>query len=252
MSITPAIVSPQNAHRDKVAALRQQARKAAIPHPLPLVADFVITPLPHPSFLILSRERFQACQPYFSQWLPIQRQEELPNGAVFLFFGYPIQFEALQGSELSLKAEGKGEGGEKGMFVTVPLYPDEDLEAAYQRITQAFEEAGTEVYHPQMLHDIAPITDFARLFLVFTEEEAHTFFICPYAWTPERVEKMLVMVELMREMEGRKCFLVSPSMSSISSLLTPCRKNWKRQARATELVGRLGDDRLDGKEGHRR
>jgi len=55
-----------------------------------------------------------------------------------------------------------------------------------------------------MLHDIAPITDFARLFLVFTEEEAHTFFICPYEWTPERLEKMLVMVELVREMEREK------------------------------------------------
>jgi hypothetical protein len=157
---------------------------------------------PYPSFLILSRERFQACQPYFSRWPSIQRREELPNGAVFLFFGYPIHFEALQSYQFSVKAEGKE--GESGMFVEVPLYPDEDLDAAYQRITQAFEEAGIKVYHPQMLHDIAPITDFARLFLVFTEEEAHTFFICPYEWTPERVEKMLVMVELVREMEREK------------------------------------------------
>jgi len=128
---------------------------------------------PYPSFVILSGERFQASQPYFSRWPSIQRREELPNGAVFLFFGYPIQFKALQSYQFSVKAEGKG--GESGMFVGVPLHPDEDLDAAYQRITQAFEGAGIEVYHPQMLHEMAPITDFARLFLVFTEEEPTPF-----------------------------------------------------------------------------
>ncbi|MEJ7612047.1 MAG: hypothetical protein SQA66_00220 [Candidatus Fervidibacter sacchari] len=158
---------------------------------------------PYPSFLILSRERFQACQPYLSHWPTIQSQEELPNGAVFLFFGYPIQFEALQGFEFSLEAE-EEKGGERGIFVAVPMYPDEDLDEAYKRITKAFEEAGIEVYHPQMLHNIAPITDFARLFIVFTENEAHTFFICPYDWTPERVEKMLVMVAIVKEMEKEK------------------------------------------------
>lgn len=103
------------------------------------------------------------------------------NGAVFLFFGYPIQFEAL---------------------------------------------------------------DFARFFIVFVEEEAHTFFICPYEWTPERLERMLVMVEIvkMEEEKVESASRASPSMSFIFFLPIPCRKRWRKPSKgALERCGVLGE-----------
>lgn len=148
-----------------------------------------------PSFIILSPERYKASEPYIANWT-VQHIEELPNGCVFLFTGYPIDFDALR------ERKRKKERGEKTMFVPVTVQPNEDLDEAYQRITSAFEAAGYEVYHPFMLNEILPTQDFARLFIIFTEEEAHTFFICPYEWTEEREELMMEAINAVEQVEG--------------------------------------------------
>lgn len=153
---------------------------------------------PYPSIIILSPERYQLSKPYLSD-APIKSIEELDNGCVFLVFGYPIDFGAFR---RRVDKEEKEEG-KKSVFEGIAvLRPNEDLDVAYERITKAFEDGGFEVYHPIMLNEMLPIRDFARLFIIFTEEEAHTFFICPHEWTDERILLMLEAIEAVKGVQG--------------------------------------------------
>ena len=153
---------------------------------------------PYPSIIILSPERYQLSKPYLSD-APIKSMEELDNGCVFLFFGYPIDFEAFR---RRVDREEKEESKKRIFEGVAVLRPNEDLDVACERITKAFEKGGFEVYHPIMLNEMLPISDFARLFIIFTEKEAHTFFICPYEWTDERILLMLEAIEAVKEVQG--------------------------------------------------
>ena len=73
-------------------------------------------------------------------------------------------------------------------FPTAEVIPDENLDAAYERIIQSFEGNGLKVDRVEFLnqHELpSGSCQLTKMFMVTAGNEAHFFLVCPFPWTKQ-------------------------------------------------------------------